>query len=303
MLRRLEVRVALWEGRRLDRRAWPADLYRLIYWIDHFICPFPDPSFWRGDELQAALQECLSRVGLTELPSSFAEYVEFVESTLRDNRTDIVGLKLLLGYQRSLSFREVSRDDARGVYASLRRGQSADYGVLQDFMARHLFRLAGELDLPLQIHASFGGPRSNLRLANNDPSLLQPMLSDPAYRATCVVLLHGGYPLVSTAGALAWLYPQVYLDFSVLPTLFARSLARWLEEWIELLPSNKLLFGSDASSPEEYFTAVTNGRRQLTTALNSLVAERTLTSDDALDVADRILRQNAVDLYGLRVPL
>jgi hypothetical protein len=78
-----------------------------------------------------------------------------------------------------------------------------------------------------------------------------------------VVLLHGGYPFVSHAAALAWMYPRVYLDFSVLPSLFAESLARWLEEWLELLPHDKLLFGSHASSPELSWTAAVTGRRQL----------------------------------------
>ena len=166
-------------------------------------------------------------------------------------------------------------------------------------MVRWLFRLAGELDLPLQIHASFGGPSSQLQLQNNDPSLLQPLLSDPANGATRVVLLHGGYPYISHACALAWQYPRVYLDFSVLPTLFTVSLARWLEEWIELLPSNKILFGTDASSPEEYYTAAVNARRQLGVALDHLLSGGLLTGPEAASLADRICHQNAIELYRL----
>jgi predicted TIM-barrel fold metal-dependent hydrolase len=299
MLRRLGVRAALWDFRRLGRNGWPTDLYPLIYWIDHLICPFPDASFWRGDEFTSALSEVKQRAGLTDLPQTLGDYLEFVEASLRGARSRIVGLKLLLGYQRSLAFQPSTFDAAGEVYSLLRRGEPAPYRVLQDFIARRLFRLSGELDLPLQIHASFGAPNSNIRLANNDPSLLQPLLSEPENRATRVVLLHGGYPFTSAAGALAWLYPNVYLDFSVLPTLFGRSLARWLEEWIELLPRNKLVFGSDASSPEEYYTAAMNGRRQLAAALNNLTQSGTLTRRDALDLAERIGARNAIDLYHL----
>jgi hypothetical protein len=299
MLRRLGIKAAVWDFRRLERDRWPADVYHLIHWIDHFICPFPDTSFWRGDEFVAALAEAEQRAGLADLPGTFGEYLEFVEMTLRNARSSLVGLKLLLGYQRSLTFQDVGFNDANAVYARLLRGEAAEYRVLQDFMARRLFRLAGQLDLPLQVHASFGGPGSNLALGSNDPSILQPLLSDPANRATRVILLHGGYPFISIAGTLAWLYPQVYLDFSVLPTLFGRSLARWLEEWIELLPANKLLFGSDASSPEEYYIAAVNGRRQLADALSSLVSGGTLTPRDALTLADRICHGNATDLYRL----
>lgn len=299
MLDRLGIRATLWDFRRLTRSAWPAERYRLIYWVDQFICPFVAPSLWRGDEIQGALAEALADSGLRELPMTFDEYLGFVERTLRHARPALAGLKLLLGYQRSLRFEAVPQKAASTAYLDLRAGNLTSYGSFQDFMARWLFRFAGELELPLQIHAAFGGPSSNLRLGNNDPSLLQPLLADPANGATRVVILHGGYPYTSHACALAWQYPRVYLDFSVLPTLFTVSLARWLEEWIELLPSNKILFGSDASSPEEYYTASVNARRQLGVALAHLRSGGTLTRPEATRLADRICHQNAIELYRL----
>jgi len=299
MLDRLAIRAILWDFRRLKRDGWPADRYRLIYWIDQFIYPFADPSLWRGDEVEAALAEALQASGLGELPSTFDAYLAFVERTLRQARPRLVGLKLLLGYQRSLRFEAVPPETASRAYLDLRAGNLSGYRAFQDFMARWLFRFAGELDLPLQIHASFGGPSNHLQLHNNDPSLLQPLLSDPANGATRVVLLHGGYPYISHAGALVWQYPRVYLDFSVLPTLFTVSLVRWLEEWIELLPRNKLLFGTDASSPEEYYTAAVNARRQLGVALHHLLSGGTITRPEAAVLADRICHQNAVELYRL----
>jgi hypothetical protein len=299
MLDRLGIQATLWDFRRLVRDDWPEHRYRLIYWIDPFICPFPDPSFRRGEELHGALQEALQLAGRTELPDTFDEYLEFVESILRRARPRLYGLKLLLGYQRSLHFENVRSDAAAASYSSLRGGNLEAYTTFQDYMARRLYRFAGELDLPLQIHASFSGPSANLQILNDNPALLQPLLGDPEYRATKVVLLHGGYPYTSTACALAWDYQQLFLDWSVLASLFALPLARWLEEWIELTPANKLLFGTDASSPELYYTASVNGRKQLGVALDNLIAGGVLTRHEAVDVADRICHRNAIDLYRL----
>jgi hypothetical protein len=299
MLDRLGIRATLWDYRRLTRAGWPTDRYRLIYWIDPFVCPFPDSTLSRGEELQQALFEALALVGLSELPASFDDYLAFVDSVLQRARSELVGLKLLAGYHRSLRFEDVSIETARGAYQRLRQAQLVEYTAFQDFMVRYLFRAAGSLDLPLQIHASFGGPGSNLRLDHNDPSLLQPLFAQPGANRTRVVLLHGGYPFVSHAAVLAWMYPSVYLDFSVLPSLFAQPLARWLEEWLELLPHDKLLFGSDASSPELYYTAVVNGRRQLEHALEHLVATGGLSRGEAVQVAERVCFSNAVKLYGL----
>lgn len=296
LLDRLGIRAVMWDFRRLRRDNWPADRYRLVYWIDQFVCPFADASLWRGDEMQDALQEALDLAGLDELPAEFADYLEFISKTLERARAGLVGLKLLLGYQRSLSFGDVSQGEASRIYVEMSRGDLSEYPHFQDFMVRHLHRLSGQLELPLQIHASFGGPGSPIQIKNNDPSLLQPLLAEARTR---VVLLHGGYPYISQACAVAWLYPHVFLDFSVLPTLFTRPLASWLEEWIELLPSNRILFGTDASSPEEYYTAAVNGRRQLGAALGSLRQSGVLMPGDASKVADRICYRNAVELYQL----
>jgi predicted TIM-barrel fold metal-dependent hydrolase len=230
----------------------------------------------------------------------FDDYLEFVDQTFRTARPELVGLKLLLGYHRPLQFQDPSFFDARDAYQRLRGDDLTPYRMFQDFMVRRLYQLAGTLDLPLQIHASFGGPSSGLHLAHNDPALLQSLFGQPGTSATRIVVLHGGYPYVSQAAALAWIYPRVYLDFSVLPSLFALPLARWLEEWLELLPRDKLLFGSDASAPELYYTAAVNGRRQLGRALDNLIASGGLNRAEAMQVAERVCFKNAATLYGLR---
>ena len=138
-----------------------------------------------------------------------------------------------------------------------------------------------------------------MHLAHNDPSLLQALFGQARPSATRVVLLHGGYPYVGQAAALAWTYPHVYLDFSVLPSLFTLPLARWLEEWLELLPRDKLLFGSDASAPELYYTAAVNGRRQLGRALSNLIATGGLSRAEAMQVAECVCFKNAEALYAL----
>jgi hypothetical protein len=299
MLDRLAITATLWDFRRLTRAGWPRHRYRLIYWIDPFVCPFPAPGISRVDELQAALAEALSLAGLETVPVAFQDFLTFVDLTLERARPDLVGLKLLLGYHRRLTFQEVDAETASAAFEELRHGRLDRYLAFQDFMVRYLFRAAGQLELPLQVHASFGGPASGLRLAHNDPALLESLLAQPDASNTRVVLLHGGYPFISQAAALAFMHANVYIDFSVLPSIFAQPLARWLEEWLELLPGDKVLFGSDASSPELYYTAAVNGRRQLGRALDVLAANGVLNRAEAVLVAERVCLANAVSLYGL----
>ena len=217
----------------------------------------PDLLAWRGDAGRA--RGSVAHAGLQDFPADLADYLSFVEAVLRRARPNLFGLKLLLGYQRTLHFESVSVEAAGAALP--------DCGQPQSQPLSRLSGLHGPLAVQISRRAGPSAPDSRLvRRTVQPPATAEQSPVGPATAALRpgqsrdrVVLLHGGYPFISQAGALAWHYPRVYLDFSVLPTLFTLPLARWLEEWIELLPRNKILFGTDASSPEEYYTASVNG--------------------------------------------
>jgi predicted TIM-barrel fold metal-dependent hydrolase len=65
---------------------------------------------------------------------------------------------------------------------------------------------------------------------------------------------------------------------------------------LELAPVSKLLYASDAArTPELYYLAAKWWREALAEVLPELLEE-----NDAADAGRRILRENALALYGLR---
>jgi uncharacterized protein len=135
--------------------------------------------------------------------------------------------------------------------------------------------------LPVQVHCGFGD--SDLHLWRADPSYLKPLVE--RFAETTFVLLHC-YPFVREAGWLAHVYGNVFFDLSLTIPHVSRPVAA-LEEALELAPVSKLLYASDAArTPELYLLAATWWRD----ALAQLLDERD---------ARRVLRENAISLYGL----
>jgi predicted TIM-barrel fold metal-dependent hydrolase len=99
---------------------------------------------------------------------------------------------------------------------------------------------------------------------------------------------------VRQAGWLAHVYGNVFLDVSLtIPHVWRH--AEMVREALELAPVSKLLYASDAAkTPELYFLAARGWRA----ALAEVLAEA-LEPAAAETAARRILRENAIALYGL----
>jgi hypothetical protein len=141
--------------------------------------------------------------------------------------------------------------------------------------------------LPVQVHCGFGD--SDLSLPSADPAHLKPLLE--RFEETPFVLLHC-YPFVREAGWLAHVYGNVWFDLSLTIPLVSRPL-EMLREALELAPVSKLLYASDAArTPELYYVAAKWWRKTLAEVLPELYG------DDAEWAARRVLRENALELYG-----
>ncbi len=143
--------------------------------------------------------------------------------------------------------------------------------------------------LPVQVHCGFGD--SDLHLWRADPTCLKPLLE--RFRETPFVLLHC-YPFVREAGWLAHVYGNVWFDLSLTIPHVGRP-AEQVRQALELAPSSKLLYASDAArTPELYFLAAKWWRD----ALAEVLAEA-LPPEEAEQPGRAILRENALALYGL----
>jgi hypothetical protein len=198
-----------------------------------------------------------------------------------------VGLKTVAAYRSGL---DVLPPDATGAAAALEGEPKrlADKALLELLLDDALDANAAD-PLPVQVHCGFGD--ADLFLPRADPTLLGPLIE--RYAATPFVLLHC-YPFVRQAGWLAHVYGNVFFDVSLTIPHVWRA-AEMVREALELAPVSKLLYASDAArTPELYFLAAQGWRAALAEVLGEALEPAA-----AEAAARRVLRENAIRLYGL----
>ncbi len=234
--------------------------------------------------------------------SSLAQLEEALRVHIREARSmGTVSLKSIAAYRGGLLIERRSAAEASEVLAELqetfrRTGRvRLTHRPLLEYLLYAALEEAASIELPVQFHVAFGDDDADLRLAN--PLHLRSVLQNQQLRRVPIVLLHC-YPYVREAGYLAHLYTNVYVDVSLsVPLTGAGSSARFAEA-LELAPTTKVLFATDAHSiPELFYVAALHGRRALGHCLADLVTIDYLTLAEAQTAAEQILWQNARRVY------
>jgi len=214
----------------------------------------------------------------------------------------MVGVKIGLAYSRSLRFDKSPKSVADAlfdqIFSDLGRGLSwREAKPLQDFMVHELIRLAMKNDLPIQIHTGIQEGNGNI-LANSNPTLLTNLFLE--YRQAKFDIFHGSYPFCGELAALAKNFPNVYVDMCWLHVISPSVSRRMLHEWIETVPSNKIMaFGGDYIIVEGAYAHSRMARDIVGQVLSEKVSEGYFSREEALDLASDLLRNNAWNLFQL----
>jgi hypothetical protein len=253
---------------------------------------------WPLLRLEPLLEDLLART------TSFAALEEDFALALADLRgAGYVGLKTIVAYRTGLALGRPDRKAAAAAYPRLRaQAQRGPFRLtskpLLDYFLGLAFAAAGRQGLPVQVHTGFGDADLDLLQAN--PLLLRPALEAGAFAGAAVVLLHC-YPYLRAAGYLASLYADVYVDLSLTVPLLGPACQRAVEEALELAPTTKVLYGSDAAGlAESIWLGAVAIRLALDGALGGWLRAGALTARQAERLAERVLHANARALYGIQ---
>ena len=228
-------------------------------------------------------------------------YGEALTSAVHEASADAVGFKTVAAYRGGLQL-DPARPPAAEVEAAAGKWlREIDAGApvrLEDrALIRHGIWAAIDSGLPLQFHAGFGDTDS--RLTEADPALLHDFLLASQSAGTPIMLLHC-YPYHRQAGAMANLFPHVYMDVGVALNYVGARSAAVLAEAMEITPFPKMLYSSDAFGlPELHYLGAVGFRRDIAAVTGAFVADGAWSAADAGRVADMIGSGNARRVYRL----
>ena len=304
-------RVAMGRGLTTPRYRWVSFVDALMVPLNNEAARRSNPDyrvFYAGED--KLLKRYLSESKVAALPATLDEYSKkVVTATLeRQKRDGAVAVKFEAAYLRSLDFDDASESEARRVYAKYVKGgepPAPEYKTLQDYLFRYIAREAGRLGMAVHIHA-IDGAGSFYRQSGSNPLLLESAFNDPGLRKTNFVIVHGGYPFTKQTASLMG-KSNVYADFSAQTfLLYPRALGEVLRNWLEYYP-DKVLFGTDAFAltpevgwEEGGWLAITTARQALALALTGMMNDGEITRERAIELARKVMRENAVQLYSLK---
>jgi predicted TIM-barrel fold metal-dependent hydrolase len=204
--------------------------------------------------------------------------------------SDAVCLKTTLAYQRTLEFANVPRERAEKVFGRPKAELSAtEIKEFQDFIMWRLCELSAKYELPFQIHTG------QARIQGSNPMLLVDMIA--ANPKTKFVLFHGGFPWVGETGVIAMRHKNVWVDSVWLPQLSYTMAKRAYQEWLEVMPSDRIMWGADTVQAEGIYAATVWTRQCLSEALAEKVERGELREEQAIAIGRQILRENALKLF------
>lgn len=227
------------------------------------------------------------------------EYLEALDDAFeRSVKAGVVGIKSGLAYQRVIEYREVPRCKAERVFKKgLEKASLEGKRFFQDFMMHEVCKRCSEYRVPFQIHTGIQAGNYNT-IRNADPTHLTNLLRK--YPDVKFDIFHGGYPYFREAGILAKYFPNAYVDGCWLTHISPSAYKEALNEWLEIVPATKIFaWGGDHVIPEHTYASLKLAKNLIAEVLAQKVLSGSFSMKTALWVAERIMGENAVEVYGL----
>lgn len=147
-------------------------------------------------------------------------------------RDGFVGVKSHLAEEVGFGIEPVSEAEAKACFSKAKADDLEAYKKLYIAVFTATLLQCQELEVPVHLHTGMTGGLWNGPVSDADPFQLLPFIRRPEFLRTRIVLLHGGYPWIQHAAAVAHALPHVWVDMSwVTPWISQRIVECYRDDW------------------------------------------------------------------------
>jgi hypothetical protein len=272
----------------LDPTGLLGNNYRSVMRINALACGWHPKSL---DHNGNSAQTLLRRIGLE--PTSFDDYLDGLEKLVDGMASrHQVALKNALAYDRDVAFDEPDEKSARQAWGkpSPSPAQRKAFG---DFVVDRLCQLAGDRDLPMQMHLG------TAILRGSHPLKAAGLIE--RHPRTRFLLMHLAYPWSRELLAMGFVYRNIWIDLTWSLLLSPSHFKPALHEAIEILPDeSRMMFGGDNWHVEETYGTMKLARQLIGEVLDEKISSGYFRLEDAQRLANKMLRGNALAFFKLR---
>jgi hypothetical protein len=274
----------------------------------------PDRFVWTWPFAQTFLPSWARRNNATTLQDVLSAIDRTLETAVASGCR---GFKNVTAYYRSFDLGPVTRTQAEAALKSLLAATAVRtntwdvpvYGepelnaalrTYQDYLFKHVYIRAGELERPVIIHTAVA-LHPSLRPDYNSPLPLYDVFADSDIQkaGTRFILIHTGFPSHQIVAAMVSQFPNVYTDVSFF-SKYPGVLEEVYRAILAIAPAQKVMHGSDANTvPEEIGYCCWNSRAVLAKVLGEYETHYGWTRADTLQMANSVLHENARKMFRI----
>jgi predicted TIM-barrel fold metal-dependent hydrolase len=228
------------------------------------------------------------------------DYMDVIDSFF-DRYAHLAGaFKVGRAYDRTLAWRNVPKAEAEPIFNRLAGSDApgtAERRALEDFLMHHLARRCGEHGLVMKFHTGIQEGNGNIIRNSRAALLTELFLRHPKTRFD---IYHISYPYQEELAVLSKNFPNVFVDFCWMWIINPAAGRRALSDMLDTVPANKIHgFGGDFIFVEGSYGHAVMARREIARVLQEKVEEGRFSEDYAVEVGRRLLRDNALENFGL----
>lgn len=283
--------------------------------IDHAQVNALEQTFYRTETDRSLLRQDLSVVYLLYWPlpfdelasetditiASFGEFGRAIDTLFERRGPQACAIKQQSAYQRPQYFADVPDADAERIFERVLSDTdsvgAADRKTLGDWTFHRCIRRAIDHHLPIKIHTGYKAGANYMDMRDIRVRDLNNLFIQ--YPEATFNLFHIGYPDQNEMVALAKHFTNVYVDLCWAWIIDPIATRGFVKQFLTAAPANKLFgFGGDYIVAEPIVGHLKIARQQIARVLSELVAEEYFTVAEAGDLARRMLRENALTVFG-----
>jgi predicted TIM-barrel fold metal-dependent hydrolase len=235
--------------------------------------------------------------------NSLADWHKVIDWWFNKYSKYAVAVKSQNAYSRNIDYEKIPAERAEPLFSKVLAGEKLspqDRKALEDHLFWYAVNKATEHNLPVKLHTGYYVGNNNMplsRLINNPGAACDLCKNSPQ---TKFVFMHICYPYYEELISVAKHYSNAYVDMCWSWIINPIAAKDFLKKFIVAAPSNKIFtFGGDYIVVEPVLGHALIARQGIATALSELVEEGWLGLDDALNLIDPIMRQNAIAVFNI----
>jgi predicted TIM-barrel fold metal-dependent hydrolase len=214
-----------------------------------------------------------------------------------------VAVKSQNAYSRDINYEQIKGKEVQDFFQRKIAQESLsdqEQKNIEDHLFWYAVQKATEYDLPVKLHTGYYAGQNRMplgRLINNPASATDLCRKSPE---TKFVFMHICYPYYEELISVAKQYTNAYVDMCwswIINPLAAKD---FLKKYLLTAPANKILtFGGDFIPVEPVLGHANITRQGIAQVLLELVIEKWIKLDEALELTDLIMHENARKLFKL----